>query len=98
MTNDGMERFKCSVLQMIVFFSSQLGVQLMLCFGFSVAFRAGNKQKHSLMKANFHHADLLYYTFLGKLYLLRCSQVLSRLSILTYSISSLCKLALEDKI
>lgn len=38
----------------------------MLCFGFSVAFRAGNKQKHSLMKANFHHADLLYYTFFRK--------------------------------
>lgn len=43
---------------------------------------------------------LIYYItlFLVKLYLLRCSQVLSRLSTLTYSISSLCKLALEGKI
>lgn len=71
---------------------------MMLYFDFSVTLRAGNKQTRSLMKAKFHHNDILYYITLVKLCLLRCSQMLSILSALTYSISSLCKLALEAKI
>ena len=38
----------------------------MLYFGFSVEFRTGDKQTHSLMKAKLHHADLLFYTSFSK--------------------------------